>query len=264
MKIGFMQFSPNFGDVQVNLDKICEELNSVDADLVVIPELANSGYLFKSIDEVSELAEEIPGPTTERLQSLANDNQSHYIMGMPERAGDQFFNSAVFVGPSGVIGVYRKAHLFYEEKLYFSPGDTGFSIFDMGDVKVGVLICFDHLFPEAARSLALQGAQIICYPSNLVLPTYGQLTTRVRAVENQVFTILANRSGKEDRGDKKLTYTGCSQIVGPDGNVLAEAAATGDSVQIVEIDPELALDKRITERNDLFGDRRPELYANLS
>ena len=264
IKLGFLQYSPIFGEVSKNLAQIEAALSNVDADLMVIPELANSGYLFLNHDEVSSLAEEIPGPSTEFLQSLAHKTRAHYIMGMPERAGDVIYNSAVLVGPEGVVGTYRKAHLFYEEQLYFRPGDSGFGIFDMNGVNVGILICFDHLFPESARSLALQGAQILCYSSNLVLPTYGQLTTRVRAIENQVFTVLANRSGEEDRGSKKLSYTGSSQIVAPDGTVLASADATGDSVKIVEIDPAVALDKSVTDRNDLFKDRRPKLYSELN
>ncbi|MBA7627742.1 hypothetical protein ES703_35209 [subsurface metagenome] len=116
------------------------------------------------------------------------------------------------------------------------------------------------MFPEAARTLALQGAQIICHPSNLVLPEYGQLTTRVRSMENRLYWILANRWGTEARGGKKLSYTGCSQITAPDGRILAQAPAEGDALNIVEIDPASACDKRVTPRNDLFADRRPELY----
>jgi len=264
MKIGFFQFSPVFGDKAVNLDVIENVVATESADLVIIPELSNSGYLFLSQQEVAQLAEPIPGPTTEWLQSLAQDSGTHFIMGMPEDSDGKYYNSAVLVGPGGVVGTYRKAHLFYEEKLYFQPGENQFEIFDVGGVKIGILICFDHLFPEAARVLALQGAQIICYPSNLVLPTYGQLTTRTRAIENQVFTILSNRCGTEDRGQKSLTYTGSSQMAAPNGEVLASATAAEQALRIVDINPEDALDKSVTERNDLFKDRRPELYSSLS
>jgi len=156
--------------------------------------------------------------------------------------------------------VYRKVHLFDEEKLYFAPGDRGFPLFDIQGVKVGLLVCFDHFFPEAARTLALQGAQIICHPSNLVLPEYGQLTTRVRSIENRVFWILANRHGTECRGGKTLTYTGSSQITAENGEVLVRADERGDSLTVVEVDPERGKNKRVTERNDLFADRRVELY----
>jgi predicted amidohydrolase len=260
MKIGFYQFSPHFGDPEHNLKKIEATLLDADVDLVVIPELANSGYLFVEQNEVNALAEPIPGSTTEKLQAIAKKSNCHIVSGMPELADSVCYNSAVLVGPEGLVGTYRKAHLFYEEKKFFKPGNTGFPVFEINGVKIGVLVCFDHLFTEAARTLALNGAQIICYPSNLVMPTYGQLTTRVRAIENQVFTILSNRCGTEDRGTKKLTYTGCSQICAPDGTVLETANDSEEKLAIVEIDPNLALDKSITELNDLFEDRRPEMY----
>lgn len=260
MRIGFYQFAPRFGEPQANLAQIAEALEGARADLIVLPELANSGYLFLSQAEVAALAEPIPGPTTEFLTGLAARLQTHLLLGLPERSGDVFYNSAVLVGPEGLSGTYRKAHLFYEEKRYFQPGDLGFPLFDLKGVKLGVLICFDHLFPEAARTLALAGAQIICHPSNLVLPTYGQLTTRVRSIENRIFWVLANRCGTEDRGVKKLTYTGCSQITAPQGTILAEAPADEEMLCLVDIEPEQATDKRVTELNDLFEDRRPELY----
>jgi predicted amidohydrolase len=106
----------------------------------------------------------------------------------------------------------------------------------------------------------LQGAQIICHPSNLVLPEYGQLTTRVRSIENRVFWILANRHGKERRGGKTLAFTGSSQITAENGEVLVRAAERGDSLTVVEVDPERGKNKWVTERNDLFVDRRVELY----
>jgi predicted amidohydrolase len=164
------------------------------------------------------------------------------------------------IGPGGVAGVYRKVHLFHDEKLYFQAGDRGFPVFEVAGVRVGLLVCFDHMFPEAARTLALEGAEIICHPSNLVLPEYGQLTTRVRSIENRVYWILANRHGTERRGGKSLTYTGCSQVVAPDGELLARAEPDGDALTIVEVDPLAAKDKHVTESNDLFADRRVELY----
>jgi predicted amidohydrolase len=122
-----------------------------------------------------------------------------------------------------------------------------------------MLVCFDHYFPEAARSLALAGAQIICHPSNLVLAV-AQRTTVVRALENRVFWVLANRTGVEELGRKRLAFTGRSQIVAPDGTVLARADSAREQLTVVEIDPTQALDKRATARNDLLADRRTELY----
>jgi len=116
------------------------------------------------------------------------------------------------------------------------------------------------MFPEAARTLALQGAEVICHPSNLVLPELGQLTTRVRALENKVFWILSNSYGTEVKKDKELTYTGRSQIVSPDGGILAAAPESGDELKIVDINPALARSKKIAFYNDLFKDRRTDIY----
>jgi len=167
----------------------------------------------------------------------------------------------VVIGPEGIIGTYRKIHLFNEETLHFTPGSEGFFSFDLKGVKVGVLVCFDHMFPEAARSLALQGVQIVCHPSDLVLPEYGQLTSRVRALENRMFWILANRWGTETVGEKSLTYTGTSQVVHPRGRILIRAETASDEISAVEVDPKDSLDKNVTEYNHLLNDRRPEFYS---
>jgi predicted amidohydrolase len=260
MRIGYFQFAPRFGQPEHNLSAILAAVEGAEADLIVAPELALSGYLFTRPQEVGEMAEQIPGPATEKLTLAAARADCHLVVGLAERSGDRLFNSAVLVGPKGVVGVYRKVHLFHEEKLYFSPGDAGFPLFEINGVKVGLLVCFDHIFPEAARTLALQGAQVICHPSNLVLPEYGQLTTRVRAIENRVFWVLANRHGTEQRGGKTLTYTGCSQIVAENGEILVRAESDSDSLTIVNVDPRRADNKRVTEHNDLFADRRVQLY----
>jgi len=264
MRVGFLQFAPKFGAVTRNLNHIAQRLEGVEADIVVLPELGNSGYLFVNREEVASLAETIPGPTTDLLCEVAEKNDVHLVLGMPERDGKHYYNSAVLVGPHGLIGSYRKVHLFYEEKLYFQPGNKGFPVFEVNGVKVGLLVCFDHLFPEAARTLALQGVQLISHPSNLVLPTKAQLSTRVRAMENRLFWVLCNRFGTEDRGDKRLTYTGESQIVDPDGQVLVSGSKADEALRVVEIDPTQALDKHVTRLNDLFEDRRPQVYGALS
>lgn len=262
--VGFYQFCPVFGDKRANLQKIADAVEKIEADLLVLPELCTTGYLFTSPTEVFELAEPIPGPTTLFLESITRRKHLWLVLGMAERdeISKKCYNSAVLLGPDGYRATYRKAHLFLEEKLYFAPGDTPFRVYDLGIARVGMLVCFDHFFPEATRALALQGAQIICHPSNLVLPGKGQQITRVRAMENRIFWVLANRSGTEERGGKKLSFTGASQIVAPTGEILAQAPPDEESVQIVQISPAEADDKRVTAMNDLFADRRPEMYES--
>ncbi len=260
MKIGFFQFAPQFGKRRENLQTVAEALAQVSLDLLVLPELFSTGYLFTAKQDLVSLAEPVPGPTTLFLQQIAERKQLFMVYGLAERHQDAFFNSAVLLGPEGVRAVYRKAHLFLEEKLYFAPGNTPFTIHQIGNTKIGILVCFDYWFSEAVRRLALQGAQIICHPSNLVLPGYGQQITRVRALENRLFWVLCNRTGKDVRDGRELSFTGESQIVSPKGEILCQAGPEETRLQVIEIDPRAADDKRVTPMNDLFQDRRTDLY----
>lgn len=260
MRLGYYQFDPEFGALEANREALEAAAERAEADLLVLPELATSGYLFNSPDEVTRLAESIPGPTTERLSAVARRRGIHLVVGLAEREGDAIYNSAALVGPAGWLGTYRKVHLFYEETLFFAPGNLGFPVFEVDGVQLGLLVCFDHLYPEAARSLALAGAQVVAHPSNLVLRGTAQLTTRVRALENRFYWALCNRHGTEERGGKSLTYTGRSQVIDPTGKVLCQAAEAQDALEVVEVDPVQALDKAITAYNDVLADRRPEVY----
>ncbi len=262
MRVGYYQNNPEFGKVGDNLDRIAAALGTAEADLLVLPELCASGYQFVSQDEVSDLSEPVPdGPTTRRLCDLAKRRQMVIVAGLPERAGAGCYNSSVAVGPRGFIGCYRKTHLFYEETLFFLPGDTGFQVWDIGAAKIGIMICFDWYYPESARTLTLKGADIICHPSNLVLPNCPD-SMPVRCLENRVFAVTCNRTGSEARqGKERLTYIGSSEIVSPRGAVLHRAPRDQEALCVVEIDPAEARDKSVTPYNDLLRDRRAALYA---
>ena len=262
MKIAFIQHNIAFGQKQENIAKVEAMIEKrLDSfDLLVLPELFNSGYLFTSYDELKNLAEPIgEGITSERLTALARQYHAFIVAGLPERNGERFYNSAVLIGPQGLMGSYRKIHLFDTEKDWFTPGDRPFEVFDIGLAKVGIMICFDWIFPESARSLALQGADIICHPANLVLP-YCQRAMVTRSLENGVFSVTANRVGTEARGGLKLSFTGGSQILDPKGNVLAGATADEETMRTVEIDPLGAREKFITQKNHLLDDRKIEMY----
>lgn len=261
MKVGYYQFSPIFGDVARNLEKVAKKLSSARCDLMVLPELFASGYQFASREEVAALAEPVPdGATTRRLCEVARERSMHIVAGLPERDGNRYYNSAVVVGPKGVIGCYRKTHLFFEETLFFTPGDSGFQVWDIGPATIGVMVCFDWFYPESARTLALKGADIICHPSNLVLPHCPDAMV-TRCLENRVFSITANRIGSEQRGGKKkLTYIGRSEVVSPWGKVLQRAPQNREKLAIVELDPKEARDKSLNPYNELLRDRRIALY----
>ena len=262
MRVGFFQYAPGFGEVKRNLEYVSERIAQIRCDLLVLPELFATGYQFVDKGEVSKLAEAVPGgPTTQHLAELARSRGMYIVAGLPERADSRYYNSAVVVGPSGFIGCYRKTHLFFEETVFFTPGDTGFQVWDLGQVRIGVMVCFDWFYPESSRILALKGADIVCHPSNLVLPHCPDAMV-TRSLENRVFSITANRTGSEERGGKKrLTYIGSSEVVDPRGRILHRASVDREELLVLEIEPSEARDKSLNVYNDLLRDRRPQYYG---
>jgi predicted amidohydrolase len=261
LKIGFIQFAPVLGDVGTTMEKLDRLLDSSErADLIVLPELCNSGYHFADRDQAWDTSEEVgQSRFITYLTSKCREANLFIVSGFNERAGKHLYNSAVLVGPEGYVGRYRKGHLFMNEKDYFLPGDEGIPVFDTGKCRVGMLVCFDWIFPEVWRVLALKGADIICHPSNLVLPGLAQRAIPLHAMTNRVYIVTANRIGTE----RDLTFTGRSVIADPKGEILIEGSEAGEEICIIEIDPALAREKMITPRNHLFEDRRPELYQEL-
>jgi predicted amidohydrolase len=244
-----------------NVERAKSSIRGAKADLLVLPELFNTGYLFENFEELKRSAEFIPeGPTFREMADLASGEGLNLVYGIAEREGEHCFNSSVLITPKGDYQVYRKLHLFDREKLLFTPGDKELRSFDIRGVRIGMMICFDWIFPEVTRILALKGVEIICHPSNLVLQ-YCQNAMITRCIENGVFAITANRTGSEEKGGEKLTFTGNSQIVDPKGNVMTKADDREEGVHTVDIDAALARDKMFTPGNHLFEDRRTEFYG---
>jgi 5-aminopentanamidase len=261
MKAGFYQFNPVFGRKDDNLGKVSKAVKDADVQLLVLPEFFATGYQFIAKEEVNELSEKIPGGrTTEFLMELSRQKNCFIAAGLPEKEGGRFFNSAVLTGPDGFIGSYRKTHLYHEEKLFFEPGDTGFRVWNTALGRIGIMICFDWLFPESMRTLALMGADVIAHPSNLVLP-YCPQAMPTRCLENRVFAITANRVGRENRKEGcSLQFIGQSRMVSPDGKVLIQAPEDEEVLLAADVDPLLARNKELNPLNNLFDDRRPEMY----
>jgi predicted amidohydrolase len=261
MRAGWIQTRPVHGDVKANLRQVADLVATRHADLWVLPELFSTGYLFDNRAHLASLAEPIPdGLVVQELVTLASRTGCSFVAGIAERAQDgRLFNSAVALDSTGVRGLYRKIHLFHNEKNWFDPGDLPFSVVELAGARVGMMICFDWRFPEAARTLALDGAQVIAHPSNLVLP-FAQAAMVTRALENRVFTITANRIGTESRTGINVAFTGQSRMVGPDGSIMSDGPVDEPATGVAEIDPGRADDKTITPCNDLFADRRPEFY----
>ncbi len=260
--IGMAQFKPVRRNISANIDKIRQLLKNSRADLIVLPELANSGYLFQAPEDLLPYAEtrEGEGQFISALIEMAGETGGVIVSGYTELHKNNLYNSAVAVSENGVLANYRKTHLFDNEKLLFQSGDSGFSVFDWKGVGIGMMICFDWIFPESTRTLALKGAQIIAHPANLVMP-YCQDAMVTRSIENRVFTVTANRIGTEKLGNSKLLFTGQSQITNPKGKILFRGPEKKSTVHILDIDPDDAKDKTINARNDLFEDRRPEFYS---
>ncbi len=261
MKAGFYQFNPEFGEKEKNIERVLKTLSEVSFDLLVLPEFFATGYQFITKEEVAEFSETIPGGrTTKSLSDLSIQKSCYIVAGLPERDGDLFYNSAVLTGPQGYMGTYRKTHLFFEEKLFFQPGNTGFKVWDTDIGSIGIMICFDWFFPEAMRTLALKGAEIIAHPANLVLP-YCPQSMPVRCLENRVFAITSNRIGIESRkSGHALKYIGQSQITSCDGQIVVRASENEETFQFIDIEAEKARDKQLNRYNNLFDDRRPEMY----
>lgn len=268
MRVAVAQTEPKLGEKERNLEACVaalEEAAKAGAALLVLPECAIPGYMFDSAEEALPFAEEIPGPCTEILEREARRLGAHVVCGLLERDGDVLHNAAVLVGPDGLIGVYRKTHLpFLGVDRFVVAGDE-LPLFETPLGLIGIEICYDLRFPEATRTLALAGADLIAHPTNFPVAARLQteFITRARAAENRVYLLTANRIGKERWGE----FCGWSQIVDPYGDRLAEASADEEALLIADIDVERARDKDYVIPGEyelyLFGHRRPELYGGL-
>lgn len=252
MHVGFVQLDPKILDVEGNVDAALRLIGGKRADLIVLPELFNTGYNFKNRGEVASVAEPVPeGATTQALREFSKRDGAMVVAGVAERKGRSIYNSAVVLKDGKYMGAYRKVHLFYNEKKFFKPG-LEFKVFG----KVGVMVCFDWYFPESARSLMLKGAEVIAHPSNLVLSNCPE-AMKTRALENRVYAVTADRVGIE-RG---LRYIGQSEIVNPRGRIIYRASATKEECVVRKIDLATARNKTVTPRNNLLRDRVPQAYS---
>ncbi|MFT3737924.1 MAG: nitrilase-related carbon-nitrogen hydrolase [Breznakibacter sp.] len=261
MKISIVQFAPVLGDINGNISLLSENFRDAwESDLVVLPELASSGYRFNGRDEALASAEQVDDSRyIDFLESMAGTYDCHIVSGFNEKDGDKLYNSSVLVGPQGLLGIYRKLHLFRDEKNIFAPGNLGAEVFDTPLGKIGMLVCFDWMFPEVWRKMALAGAQLVCHPSNLVLP-YCQTAVQAHSLLNRMFVATANRIGKE----RDLAFTGQSVLYSPKGEVLGKGSIDKSELITVEIDLKDADDKWITSENHIFYDRRVDVYNDLS
>ena len=255
MRAGFYQSDVTPGDKASNLERLSGALGGASFDLVVLTELFACGYLFASRAEAAALAEPVPGgPTTRALADLSRAKQGFLVGSLLEADGDRLYNTAVVTGPHGYVGRHRKAHLPDLERRIFDAGDEAPPLFDLGGVRIGVLVCFESWFPEPCRRLALDGADILCHPANFG-GTMTPAVIRTRAIENMVFTITANRVGSESVRELTAGFRGESLIVDPEGSILLQAGG-GERLGLVDIDPSRARRKSSAVCSDLLGEIR--------
>lgn len=262
MKIAGVQFKPFFSETEKNLEMMFSYCRNVDSDLIIFPELATSGYFFTDRNELIKFSQSFPGPISERFQEISKELNKIIIYGFPELFDGKIYNSIAAVFPDDNYNkVYRKSHLFYKEHLCFTKGDSGFFVINYPhfDINIGMMICYDWRFPEAARTLALLGADLIVCPSNLVTSIWHKVMP-ARAIENKVYFAVVNRIGRESNENEELFFNGESAIYGYNGERLAIAGVEDEKVIVAEIFPEKTRNKSFNEFNDILKDRRPELY----
>jgi N-carbamoylputrescine amidase len=252
--------------------RLLREAASRGAALTVLPELSTISYDFQTRTDIEPYAEPLGGASVTGWETIAGETGMHIVAGWPERDGDRLYNSAVIIAPTGVLGVYRKAHLYHHERGIFTPGDTGFPVWETALGRIGVLICYDLRFAEAVRILMLRGAQILCVPTTWTDRGKPQphdargwcganYLAAGHAYGDRLWVACADRAGM----DGAVRTLGCSAIFGPSGMAAAGPAShDGEEVVIADLDIARVDAKRATDEMDLVRDRRPELYGDLA
>lgn len=269
MKVAAAQISPTFANVQANVRRVQEllvSLSSQGVQFVVFPEAILTGYCFDSKEDALRVALSRESEEIRSLAQVCEDERISAVVGFAEREGDTLFNTAAVFVPERETRFYRKTHLPYLGMDRFAAVGDSLDVFDIPGARIGILICFDVRIPEAARTLALKGADILCVPTNW--PEQAILTSNcvcpARASENQTFVIAADRVGEENG----IRFLGYSKIIAPGGAVIVAADHAEEEVLVADVDVSLARVKdpviRVGEYElPLFSGRRPELYAPL-
>jgi predicted amidohydrolase len=271
VKVACIQRDVEIGNIEGNLKKSLQLINEAcgnGAKLIVLPETCNSGYYFDNREEAFSLSEQIPeGPTTKSLIKVAQEKDVYIVTGINERDGSDLYNTAVLIGPEGLIGKYRKLHLWGDEYLWFEPGNLGLPVFHTPIGRIGIIICYDMWFPETFRILEAQGADIVCIPTNWVtndslpdnMKNFGPILGMAAAHSNGIFVAAADRIGTE-RGNE---FPGKSVIIRTAG--LPIAGPADDTEQIIYGNCNFAKSRKhqSNEYNSTKRDRRTDVYDEL-
>ena len=270
MRIAGIQTNVAFRDVNANLSFLDSTVRAEVAqgtELTIFPECFATGYCFDSLEEAREISEPVPGPITDRVARLCAELKTSVVFGMIESSGKHIFNTAVLIGPKGLVGSYRKVHLPYlGVDRFTAPGDRPFEVLEVGGVRIGMLICYDGGFPEATRVLAVQGADLVVLPTNWPpgATCMAEFSINCRAMENGVYFAAVDRVGTENG----FSFIGKSRICSPCGATMTSIDDDSSGVLRAEIDPLVARTKRIVRVPgkhviDRMADRRPDMYSVL-
>jgi predicted amidohydrolase len=270
IRVAACQIDPQLGEVDRNLERIERAVADAAAEgpkLVVLPEAATTGYVFESLDEALTVAHRASAVADDRLAALAAEHGVALIVGTLEAEGSEVFNTALIYAEDGRRYRYRKVHLPYlGVDRFATPGPDAPAVYDLAGMRVGVLVCYDLRFPEAARICALEGADLIALPTNWPegVQFHPGIFAPSRAAENHVYLLACDRVG-EERG---TTFIGRSILLDTNGKELARASDTEEETIVGEVDWELARQthhRRIPGEHewDTIGDRRPGLYGRI-
>ena len=270
LRVACIQMEPHVGRKADNLARSLQRITeaaAAGAQLVVLPELCNTGYVFETRQEAFDMAEPLPdGPSCQAWMRAAGELGVVVVAGITEREGARLFNSAVVIGPTGYLGTYRKNHLWGDENLFFEPGNLGVPVFDIPAGRFACAICYDMWFPEVYRMAAIGGADLLCVPTNWVpmraqpstLPMMSNILAMGGAHSNALFIAAADRVGTE-RGQP---FLGSSLIVGPDGwPVAGPASVDGEETLLADLNlAEARRHRSINGFNHVLRDRRTDMY----
>ena len=260
-QVATVQYEPSQFNKDHNVSSLlhlCEEAAKKGAKLIVTPEMGTTGYCFLNREEISTLVETIPGQTTEKFEVITKKFDCYIVIGMPELDEETqlYYNSAVLIGPKGIIGKHRKSHGYIAEPKWSAPGQEHL-VFDTEIGKIGILICMDIHFIETARLVALQDADIIIHISNWLSERTPAPYWISRAFENSCYLIESNRWGLE----RTVQFSGGSCIINPDGSI-ESVIDKGDGIAYANIDLSWPRERKVLDEK-IFNDRRPEMYLNL-
>lgn len=260
-KAAAIQYEPTQFKKEYNISsllKFCEEAAKTGSKLIVTPEMGTTGYCFLDREEIKPLVESIPGPTTDKFYEISKRYDCYIVIGFPEvdKETNLYYNSAVLIGPEGIIGKHRKSHSYIAEPKWSAPGQEHL-VYNTKIGKIAILICMDIHFIETARLVALQDADIIIHISNWLSERTPGPYWISRAFENSAYLIEGNRWGLE----RTVQFSGGSCIINPDGSI-ASVIDSGDGICYAEIDIEWARNREVLGQK-VFNDRRPEMYMNL-